>query len=281
MQSVGQNTTLQQEKALSRSYSQFVCSEITIKDEVEFYQIQREFEITLLEDQNPRKIQIQVLNSQLNIPSVQKKQEEIKQKVNECINYLVIKHNELDNTMLLTNHNEILEKWTIVQKFLTKNFTGQGIERYIMGLDAKFKNHDLLLNDLMQYRLFGLLFPPINIDVEHQDSIPRTYTMENMVEQIPMQFSEEYSVSSQDKKTCSINLEATQLEPVLYEQKINNHFLRLGLPESKGYHLNQYRGHFELEKDTKILNSANLNIISGYGEQYQKSQYFEIKHKEI
>ncbi len=212
------------------------------------------------------------------LDSTLKKQELLSKKLTNITSCLQL---QLNNTEYkkITNYNQILSKWNMLQDELKQKYTGKIFENYVYGLNKRFSEQESLLKNINQLRGFGLFwmipFGPYNKDNKYKC----VREIDQMVDKLPVKIDETIQLKSFNDSTVSFAITGVLADNQKYEKKISNYFKRLDLTANSQFNVN-YSGECSYSLQTGLINHCSLEIQSSYGAHYIKTQNYTLNKTE-
>jgi len=265
------------------TYHQKIHSQIRCKGRLEKQTLEREIKVEIL-PYNPMFFTVKIVTEKtiLELDSTLKKQENLSKEIFGIIDTIEFRMNWRGELIEIVNHPEIINKWRILKPYLKEKYTGQAVERYLIGIDKKIVNHDKLLSDCLQYRLYGLLFNDMygthRNDIEYVND--RVRVLGNMVYQLPLTVREKVMLKEEDQKKVALHITGVLDKEQPYITKIQNLFKRKNIVNPEAVVLTRYHGAYTYNKKTALFDSISMNIITRYGLEYKKTQSYELKREE-
>lgn len=265
----------QKQKFVQHIYSKIICNNKT-----EIHQLEKKIQISSkFISNNTWRVKLETEALKLKLPSVYKKQENIKEQINNCLNIIDVKVNLYGKITTINNHDDIIHKWYDIRKNLEKNYTGKAIIPYFNGVEKKILSHDLLLNDFNQYRLFGLFYNQL-YKKEYTNSFSknstRKRTIDNMVYQIPLDIEEQFKLEDIKYENTFVELIGNLASSQKFSNEIKNLFSTHNITSNKGIQLNKYHGKYNINTKTGMPEKVTLKIETAFGSNYNKFQEYKI-----
>ncbi len=198
----------------------------------------REVKVTYSKDEEKYFIIIQTLSLKLFLDKDANRNRKIAELLASVYSTLRLRVKPDGSTIAIDNLEEIDAQWKQIKKELNYEYKGLEIKRLINGLDIRFSNENLILEEILEYTFFGLLLNPIfqHYNTEMTKSMPRVLKWGDRKITI-----EEYLILHDID-------EADARIWILLDKK----------KQSDGISL--YKGYYELNTDTFCLNKAELII---------------------
>ncbi|KAA1246795.1 hypothetical protein [Aquimarina sp. RZ0] len=261
------------------TYHQKIFSEVLCYSQVQQQTLEKEIQVEVL-PYNPMFFTLKIVTKHINIKldSVLKKQEDLLQEVYGIMDTVQFRMNWRGELIEILNHQEILNKWSVLKPKLKQKYTGQAIERYLLGIERKIQNHNKLLSDCLQYRLYGLLFNEMygthSSDAEFTKD--RERLLSNMVYQLPLAIREKVLLENEGEEKTILNVFGTLDQEQQYATKIQNLFKRKNILDPNGIKLENYKGTYRYDKKTGIFDAVVLDVVTTYGTDYKKNQNYRL-----
>lgn len=262
-------------------YTQKVESETDLKNVKKKQKLIRNLKVEI----NPTESQstivaITIQKEILKLDSILKKQENISNEISKTIDFVQLRINPLGEPISILNHNQIVEKWYPIRKKLERDFKGKAIEDYLGGIEMKLKNHDALLNDFKQYRLFGGFFSQLYF--EHSSEVSkqneRDQKIDNFIFGKSVVFKERILLDKVKEKEKNITLRINA--DIDFEKNdleaIKDEFKKREITEDSDLGLKNYVGSYLIDKKSSLVKSMNLQIYSTYGSDFQKKINYSL-----
>ncbi|MHA7060135.1 hypothetical protein ACWGOQ_0023105 [Aquimarina sp. M1] len=264
------------------NYHQKIHSEINCHNRLEQQKLTKDMEVQILE-YNPMFFTVKIVtkNIEIQLGSLLKKQENLTKEIYGILKSIEFRMNWKGELIEILNHREIIDTWKNYKPKLKERYRGQAVERYLIGVEKKILQHDKLLLDCLQYRLYGLLFN--NLFGYHSsdpnESQSRVRVHGNMVYKLPLNVRESISLLKEEEDKVIIGISGTLNEEQEYATKIKNLFKRKNISSPDGIKLTDYKGTYKYDKKTGVFDSVALNIVTEYGENYRKIQNYQLKQE--
>lgn len=263
-------------------YHQNIYSKINCKNNLEKQRLSKDLEVQIIEDR-PMLYRVVIItkNVKIQLDTMHKKQEELAKEIYKITENIEFRMNWEGKCTEILNHNDIINHWRKIKSKLENRYKGQAIERYLRGIERKILNHDKLLSDCMQYRLYGLLFNDLFGEISDVSltANKRIRSHNNIVYQLPLDLNETVLLEKEDEKKVTITISGSLCEEQLYTRKINNVFKRKDIKASNGITLDEYKGAYTYNKNTGIFDTIALDIVTSYGTDYKKVQHYQLTQK--
>ncbi|MGO3183405.1 MAG: hypothetical protein ACTIJ9_11290 [Aequorivita sp.] len=263
-------------------YIQKIQSETIIKKIIKKQTVTRNLKIEINSQESTNAIvSITTEKEELKLDSVLKKQENISNEIAKTIAFVQLKINPLGEMIQILNHDQVLQKWYSVKRKLENEFRGKAIDDYLKGIEKKMENHDALLEDFKQYRLFGGLFNSLYFEHSTVTSKYNQYNrrIENFVFGKPIHFKETILLDKiRDNEVSTIinaELDAEKNNASL----INAEFKNKNIDEDALLKLSNYKGNYILNKESGTIKAMNLSITATYGNEFQKKIEYSLTKK--
>lgn len=267
----------------SVAYTQKINSEIFCKDRRQEQSLEKQICVGITSCEGDFfNVSIHTKKLKLQLDSVLKKQEDLSTEISTVIDMIQFSMNHQGKLFSILNHEEIVHKWYGIKENLCKYYKGQATERYLIGLEKKILNHDKLLNDCEQYRLYGLLFNEMYNGTYTNDGVEgavRERDLQNAVYQLPLVINEKVLFQAENDIEILLRIDGKLNPEQPYYSKINNLFTRKNIQSIQGIKLDQYEGSYKYHKKNSFLNKIDLNIATSYGQEYYKKQQYSIKRE--
>ena len=260
-------------------YNQKVNSEITLKGITKKQEVLRSLRVEISpEEAQSSTVSITTQKEILKLDSILKKQENISNEISKTIDFVQLKLNAFGEPIRILNQEDILEKWYEVRIKLERDFKGKAMGDYLDGIETKLKNHEALLKDFKQYRLFGGLFPTLYF--EHS-SIPsklnqREQKIENFIFSKSVVFKESILLDKILEDEISLKISADLDEEIKNSSAVAGEFRTRNLFEQTSLKLKRYSGSYVIDKESGMIKTMNLDIDSTYGSEYQKTIHYSL-----
>jgi len=261
------------------TYHQRIESEVSFRNRTEKQLLDKEIEVAIVA-YNPMffTVKIDTKNINLQLDSILKKQEDLTKEVYGVLENIEFRMNWRGELIEIVNHQEIVEKWKHQKPKLKERYSGQAVERYLIGLEKKIQHHDKLLADCLQYRLYGLLFNDL---FGHHSNDPnevqkRVRILGNAVYQLPLSIREKVVLEEEGAEKVILGISGTLDKEQPYATKIRNLFQRKNSMSPNGIELAAYNGAYSYDKKTGVFDTVALNIETTYGEDYKKIQNYQL-----
>ncbi len=177
------------------------------------------------------------------------------------------------------DHKQVVKKWESIKDKLFSTHQGHQAHAYIEGIDTKIRTEDLLIADLKQPRLLGLLFN--GYQRAHIADIPKTFKISNLVHCLPVSFKESILDIQEDKGLQEKQIISGGSMEELTEttkERIEKYFNYFGIDTNPVY-LSNYSRETILDLRTGYPKSAVLTIELTNGSGYLRRQQFHLKRK--
>lgn len=264
------------------SYHQKIHSEISCYNRIENQVLHKDMDVQVLE-YNPMFFTVKIVTNNVTVQlgSTLKKQQDLTKEIYEILRDVEFRMNWKGELIEIVNHKEIKERWNKQKPKLKERYSGQAIERYLIGIEKKILQHDKLLLDCLQYRLYGLLFNDLfgYHSSDPKEAHDRIRVIGNMVYQLPLSIRERVLLLSEEEDKVIIGISGTLHEEQEYATKIRNLFKRKNISSPEGVKLTDYMGEYRYNKKTGIFDSITLNMITEYGTDYKKNQNYQLKQE--
>lgn len=263
-------------------YHQRIESEINYRNRIEKQILNKEIEVSIVA-YNPMffTVKIGTKNMNLQLDSILKKQENLTKEVYGILENIEFRMNWRGELIEIVNHKEIVENWKNKKPKLKERYKGQAVERYLIGLEKKIQQHDKLLADCLQYRLYGLLFNDLfgHHSNDSKEVQCRERILGNAVYQLPLSIREKVLLEEEGAEKVMLGISGTLDKEQPYATKIRNLFQRKSSIDPNGMRLETYKGAYRYDKKTGIFDAAALNIVTTYGEDYKKTQNYTLEQE--
>lgn len=215
--------------------------------------------------------------SKMELPSILRKQEMLSSKIAGVLSKMVLEIDQIGNIDKLLNYNEIISTWNELVPKLKKEYTGNGAEVYLKGINKKILNHDALLEDLKEYRMLGCLFS--GLYQEHSDletNREERKKISNLVMNIDVPVYETSTLVSNEEKGLTLGIGGSIKNDDVLEEKIKKALYKKNLYDNVPFLVDSYNGRCTVTKEDSFIREASLKIKTSYGKQYSKSIHFEL-----
>lgn len=260
-------------------YTQQISSEITIKGNTKKQDVFRSLKVKIVPtDSQSSIVAVTTQKEVLKLDSVLKKQENISNEVSKAIDVVQLKLNAWGEPISILNQDEILNKWQSIRKNLERGFKGKAMEDYLARIEMKLKNHEALLHNIKQYRLFGGLFPTLYF--EHSSIASklnqREQKIENFIFSKSVVFNESILLDKIMEDEISLKIGADFDEESKNSSAVAGEFRTRNLFEQTSLKLKRYSGSYVIDKESGMIKTMNLHIDSTYGSEYQKTIHYSL-----
>ncbi len=267
------------EIAVTSRYIQNVKSETVIKKKRKKQQITRSLKVEIIPQET--RICIVLITTEkmkLTLDSVLRKQENISNEVAKTIDYVKLRIDAFGEIIKIENHQEIFQKWYSVREKLENQFSGKAFDKYLIGVEKKMENHDALLQDFKQYRLFGGLFNKLYF--EHS-SINSKYNrrerkIENFIFEKDVNFKEVILLDKINSEDISLKINGWFNDSKNNSEEVRTLFKNRNIDTIENSTLLNYSGTYSLNRKSSIVNNMKLEINSSYGTDFQKTINYSL-----
>lgn len=281
-----------QERAYPYRYKKFkkpVTYQLTIKDytkesssdilENEFSQT---IEVYLAGEDGGFEFDITVCNEKYKLDTKIVHQEKFIQQLAALTQHVQVLVDSLGNIVAINNHKSILKKWDKLKPQLAQNNKGAIINAYIEQIEAHIKNKTFFVNNLNQYRLFGLVFNGfLNIPFDDERIKTRQRTFEQTIRSIPVTINETVKLVGEKLETDLLEYQITgKLSPIDKAdlKRINAYFEYFDMPGSSIY-LQNYLGSYTVNKYTAWTECATIQLQLTNGRGYERNVVYKLTKK--
>ncbi len=267
---------------LGISYHHEINSEVKCHNRTEYQGIYKNLDVQIIE-YNPMFFTVKITTKiiRIELDSVLKKQEDLTKSIYEVLENIEFRMNWKGELIQIVNHDDIIERWKEQKSKLKERYKGQAIERYLIGIEKKIQQHDKLLSDCLQYRLYGLLFNDLfgfhSSDPDETQNRIRTHG--NMVYQLPLAICEKVKLLKTEKDKIILGITGDLNEEQIYADKIQSIFKRKNISDTNGIRLTDYNGEYIYDKETGVFDTVGLSIVTECGKEYRKIQNHKLKQQ--
>lgn len=261
-------------------YIQKVYSETNIKNIKKKQTVTRHLnvEIEPLESKNTI-VAIKTEKEELTLDSILKKQENISKEIAKTIDFVQFKVNPLGEIIRILNQDEILNKWYPIKRKLMNEYRGKNFDAYVSGIEKKIENHDALLEDFKQYRLFGGLFNAICF--EHSTDASkynqRDRAIDNFIFNTTLNFKESVLLDKIGEEEITLKVKG-DFDPEKKDLKVvMNEFDKKGIKEESKLKIKKYSGSYLIDKNSNVIKNMQLTTEVAYGADYYKKIEYSLQ----
>lgn len=179
------------------------------------------------------------------------------------------------------NMPDILEAWMEAKASLWADYKGMDIQRLTEGYDNRFRNEKALLDDLLQYNLYGLFLNRINTSYPFSGERQQDKQYNAIFNQAPLPVTETRRILEVRSTTEPLKVQVTgclnesQLDTTAFGQYLYE-TLEIPASEEADLLLQQYQGNYLLHNSSHVPLKADLKYRLTIGQSYVRKADFRI-----
>lgn len=271
-----------QPEANSVTYMHTIKSELLLNGKRTVNTSEKVVDTKIIREENRYpKFRIKTTGHVISLDNLLKKQEKIILRMANLTDTVLLGIDQKGIIKNIHNHTIIVQKWEVLKQELKEFYTGNAMDRYILGIDRKIKDETKLLEDFRQARLFGLLFNGLYDSYNTSKKVIRSRikAILNTVDHIPIIINEDIFCDHIDTRanTILLRLKGKLNTEQTYVNKIENHLIRKGVRKKSEFKLSSYNGVFQFDTTTGLMINSSLIIETMFGEGYKKRDQLEMK----
>jgi len=211
-----------------------------------------------------------------------KKQEKLIEQLSAISNELIIGVDQRGQINTIQNHDEIKDKWGVLNNNLKNRHQGDLVQGYIDAIGEKIENKQRLVNDIKQYRLLGFLFNGmLSVPFQQNQTLKRERVINNTIHCLPIGVSEEVYLAEDNEHTRELTYELCGTLEAFSDKaqdRINKYLKYYEIAQGKII-LSQYDGYYKLDKSTAWVKEAFLRLRLTNNRGYERNMKFNLKLK--
>lgn len=236
---------------------------------VDFYGANKEFEF-----------QINVTNATFDLDPKINYQKSFIEKLSKLTQSVEALVNGNGDIVDIRNYRKVLEKWNDLKIEMSQNNKGTLIDAYLKQIDDSLKDKVFFIQNLRQYRLFGLLFNRfLDIPFDNRSYRIRERIFEQAIRSIPISINEKVELVKEEQETDLLEYKLTgSLNPLAQEdQKRVDAYLKHFNMAGSTIYLEDYSGTYKVNKYTAWIENANVSLKLTNGRGYQRNVEYILK----
>jgi len=224
-------------------------------------------------------VRLNVENLKMQLDSTLKKQENLSVAIAGTLEKVRLRMNSNGLFTELLNHEEVLEKWYRIKPKLLTEFKGNAFITYMKSIERKIEDPQGLLHDMRQYRNYGLFFNELL--TEHSNVATKSSTRERHIDSLfyerSMTFEETVLFDKTENGLDTLTLQGTLKDGLTPSEVPVKRMALLTLDANAVFASKHYRGTYQFQTETGLLEQMNVSIATGFGENYSKQQLYNLK----
>lgn len=260
-------------------YDQKIKTQTIIKGVTKKQLLKRQFKVGIQPmEYSDFKVAFQTKKIKIQLDSTLKKQERLSSEIAGVLDSVVVKMNRTGLFTEILNHDEIVAKWYRLKPILVREFKGNAFLQYLSGIEQKFEDPVGLLHDMRQYRNYGLVFNELLVEHSNVEigSSSRNRTIDTIFYERSVAFREtmifDKIVNNVSTLVITGSLNDTLSPSEVSAKKLES----LTLDANAVFKLNAYKGTYQFQTETGLLEHMKLAVNTSFGQQYQKDQQYSL-----